>query len=386
MGSVLSISNKSLAGVYIHIPFCRKACHYCSFHFSTNRKNQDELVASLLREIVLRANYLADEPIKTIYFGGGTPSILSSSELEKILTAIKQNYQLDSQIEISLEANPEDLTLDKCLELNEIGINRLSIGIQSIQDHELTFMNRAHDSTQSLAAIKNAQKAGFINISVDLMFGLINSNLIMWQQNLQAITALGIPHISCYNLTIEEQTALSTWVKKDKIKVPDEHYQKEQFIAAHDFLSSEGYEHYEISNYATSGFNSQHNSNYWEGVKYLGIGPAAHSFDGQSRSWNIANNALYISTMQQGLLNQEIEILSDIERYNESIMLALRRSKGLNAKVIDSFTPLLKKHFLKEVGDKIASGIIIKENDHYKLHLDYWYISDSIIADLFYAN
>ena len=337
-----------MAGIYVHIPFCKQACHYCNFHFSTSIMLKNGFLQALLNEIILQKNFLTSEVVETIYFGGGTPSLLSANEITKILGAIHSNYAVAAETETTLEANPDDLSFEKLTALKQAGINRLSIGVQSFFEEDLRWMNRAHNAAQAQESIELAYEAGFDNISVDLIFGtptLPDSN---WKNNVDRAIALNVKHLSCYSLTVESKTPLEKLIRKKKLDGINTEDQARQFLLLIEWLSAAGYEQYEISNYSLPGMRSKHNSSYWEGKKYLGLGPSAHSFDGNSRQWNIANNAIYIRSLQQNIIPFESEMLSPAQKLNEWIMTSLRIKEGLQfdaqARQLDyKMVELLKK-------------------------------------------
>jgi oxygen-independent coproporphyrinogen-3 oxidase len=287
-----------MAGIYIHIPFCRRACHYCDFHFTTNLKNSENIVDSILKEIKLRKYYLEGERIATIYFGGGTPTLLPTFDLARIINQISKLHTVVNDAEITVEANPEDLSPEKLNELREIGVNRLSLGTQSFIDAELKWMNRMHSSSQAVASIKNAQDIGFKNISIDLIFGLPHQQEADWEFNLDKSVKLDVQHVSSYGLTIEKKTVLEKRISQGVQAPPDESMTNRFLRMNMEFFPANGFEHYETSNYALEGFISRHNSSYWKGENYIGLGPSAHSFDGISRQWNIKSNAGYISALE----------------------------------------------------------------------------------------
>jgi oxygen-independent coproporphyrinogen-3 oxidase len=322
-----------MAGIYVHIPFCKKACHYCNFHFSTNLSGKNEMVRALLSEIEKQQDYLEHQTIDTIYFGGGTPSLLDISELAQILEAIGKYFTLSSTpMEITLEANPDDISTEKILEWKKIGINRLSIGIQSFYEEDLTFMNRGHNALQAEQCIQIAQDAGISNLSIDLIFGFPLLSDEKWRYNVDRLLEFKVPHVSCYGMTVEPKTALASFIEKGKMVPLDDEQSAKQYEYLIDCLTENGFEHYEISNFALPGFEAIHNSNYWSGRHYLGIGPSAHSYNGVSRQWNVANNAKYIQSLSQGELVRELENLTRPQRINETIMVQLRTSKGLDLK------------------------------------------------------
>ena len=322
-----------MAGIYIHIPFCRQACHYCNFHFSTSLKLKNEFIGALLKEIALQKNYLPAEAIHTVYFGGGTPSLLSAEELQSILNALRQNFIIDPSAEVTLEANPDDITAEKLSDWKQSGINRLSIGVQSFFEDDLRWMNRAHTAQQAINNLKLARQY-FDNITIDLIYGTPTLPDEKWQHNVQQAISLGISHLSCYALTVEPGTALAHMIDKHKIRDVSTEDQARQFLLLMDWAQEAGYEHYEISNFALPGMRSRHNSSYWQGVPYLGLGPSAHSFNGISRQWNISNNALYIQSLQNDTVPFEKEELTDIQRLNEYIMTSLRTVEGLDLQYV----------------------------------------------------
>ncbi|MES1225662.1 MAG: radical SAM family heme chaperone HemW, partial [Bacteroidota bacterium] len=319
-----------MAGIYVHIPFCKKACHYCNFHFSVSLKSKNGFIAALLNEISLQKNYLKDEDIDTIYFGGGTPSLLEKEDLEQICRRLNDGFNIVAGAEITLEANPDDITPERLENWKAVGINRLSIGIQSFFEDDLQWMNRAHNAVQAKECIVLAREAGFHNFSIDLIYGTPGLTDAKWSENVATALALNIPHLSCYALTVEPGTALKKMISQPKTEDVDTEKQARHFLLLMDWLQQAGYEHYEISNFAKPGYRSRHNSSYWQRKKYLGVGPSAHSFDGISRQWNIANNALYIQSLEQNKIPFEEEKLTDTQRLNEYIMTALRTQEGLD--------------------------------------------------------
>lgn len=322
-----------MAGIYFHIPFCSKACHYCNFHFSTSLHRKPEVLQAMLQQLQQRqlpTGVALPTHISSIYFGGGTPSLLSAAELAQLLAAVRQQFAVSADAEITLEANPDDIDAARLEQWLAMGINRLSMGVQSFHDDDLRWMNRAHRASQSLAAIHAARAAGFHNFSIDLIYGVPGMSMERWQHNVEQAMALQVPHLSCYALTVEEKTALHHFVQKGKVAPMDDALQARHFEALMQWTAAQGYEHYEISNYALPGNRSRHNSSYWQGQPYWGIGPSAHSFDGQhTRWWNIANNSEYIRLLQAGAPAYEVEVLSPVQRMNETIMTLLRTSEGL---------------------------------------------------------
>ncbi len=341
-----------MAGIYVHIPFCKKACHYCDFHFTTTQYYRDEIIQQLANEIEQRKNYLTERTLNTIYFGGGTPSILSEEELSLLMNSIHKIFSVAENAEITLEANPDDLSMEKLLMLKKIGINRLSIGIQSFRDPDLKWMNRAHNAEQAKQAVTNAANACFNNISIDLIYGIPTSTLSDWKKNLALAVTLPIQHLSCYCLTVEDNTALHHFIKKGKVSEKKDEVSSEEFLMAHEFLSANNFEHYEISNYGLKNFHSRHNSSYWENKPYLGIGSSAHSYNGISRQWNVANNIQYLNSMKEGKLLFEQEELSVEQKFNEYLMTRLRTSKGISLEYIET---VFGKNYADELQLKISA-------------------------------
>lgn len=343
------------------------------------------MVNAICQELIIRKDFTS-ESLQTVYFGGGTPSLLNASQMGQIMDTITSHYTLSDDVEITLEANPEDLTTDRVGELVSMGINRLSIGIQSFIEEDLRLMNRAHSNEQSHAAIVNAIQGGITNLSIDLMFGLVGSDNDSWHYNLEKALSYSPGHISCYNLTIEEQTAFDHWIKKKKITLPHEDIQYEQFLLAHDILTASGYDHYEISNYALPGAKSKHNTSYWNQATYLGVGPAAHSYKEATRYWNVADNQKYLKSIETDQLPIESEILSLKDIYNETIMLALRTSDGLSSDSIGRFPTPIREHFEKTIRKLTYHEKVIHDNDRWHLPVSSWYQSDAISSELFYSD
>ena len=370
-----------MSGIYIHIPFCKQACHYCDFHFSTQLQRKEEMVRMLKIELEQRKNFLPQTtPVQTIYLGGGTPSLLSEKEMESIVNTIHQHYALDLK-EFTLEANPDDLQIDKLKTFKSFGVDRLSIGIQSFDDRVLKFYNRAHNSQESLKAIDLAKGAGFDKLSIDLIYGFPYDNHNIWEKDLQRALFLDPGHISSYGLTIEPKTALGNWLKKGKFKEASEEFQATQFEMLQKAMSESGYVQYEISNFGKVGKFALHNTNYWMGIPYLGIGPSAHSFDGKSRGYNIANNALYNRAIQKGGTPYQIDNLSKQDLVNEYILSSLRTIWGCSmGKLKNDFGVLLDEqevHKLEKQGMlRLNSGNIVL-TDKGKL------LADTIAAALF---
>lgn len=374
-----------MSGIYIHIPFCKQACHYCDFHFSTNLNTKEKLVESILFEIELRKNYLSDNFIETIYFGGGTPSLLSEKEIHLILETIYKNYDVSENPEITFECNPDDLSNAKLQELKSANINRLSIGLQSFNDDELKWMNRAHTASESEASVKRAQDKGFENITIDLIYGSKFCDLSSWKKTLNKAIALDVKHISSYNLTIEEKTKFGHDLKLKKEPVIDDEKSAELFLEMIERLEKAEFIQYEISNFGKKDFFSKHNSNYWKGVQYIGFGPSAHSFDGNSRQWNISNNHLYIKNVgSQTESYFEKEILTEENRWNEYMLTSLRTIWGINETYLSSrFKSEHIHEFKNKIEDLIKKKLVQLKNQTYTLTLEGKLMADKIASDLF---
>jgi len=350
--------------IYIHIPFCKQACHYCDFHFSTSMKYKDEMVESLLKEIDLRTQYLQDKTIHSVYFGGGTPSLLDSSEINRIMDRIAKHYAIESDAEITLEANPDDLTKDKVNQLKQTSINRFSIGIQSFFQEDLQWMNRAHNAQEARSSIMRVQDAGFENITCDLIYGFPLLSDLKWTTNMQSLVELAVPHISSYAMTVEKKTALDHLINNGKTPALDEQQSAHQMLMLIETLTAAGYEQYEISNFAKPDRLAKHNSNYWKGKQYLGIGPSAHSYNGHSRSWNIANNAQYLQCIQKNELPLETEKLTVNDRYNEYIMTSLRTKWGINLQTVaEEYGSDSLKELLKNIEPYLNNKEVVLEGD-----------------------
>ncbi len=374
-----------MAGIYLHIPFCKQACHYCDFHFSTSTQNQDDIINAIISEIELREGYLKDKLIETIYFGGGTPSLLTGGQVKKMLDKIREVYSVGQNAEITLEANPDDLNYIKLEQLKQVGINRLSIGIQSFIERDLSFMNRSHTKDQATKCVSNAQAIGFDNISIDLIYGVPNQTNEEWRNNLRQAISLNIQHISSYCLTVEPKTTLAHMVKKKQVLQVTDEVAEKQFKMLIETLAENGFEQYEISNFAKGGFISLHNSNYWKGVEYIGLGPSAHSFDGNSRQWNFANNNRYMKSLENANLDFEREILTEEQKYNEYILTNLRTKWGLDEnQIIQRFSLKISDFFQKEVKKHQKDGFLIQNQKLFKLTNKGQFLADRIASDLFY--
>ena len=375
-----------MAGIYIHIPFCKQKCSYCDFHFSTNLQHKSNLIQAINKELEIRKNEIST-PLETIYFGGGTPSILSEIELESIFETIYKNYSTKNLKEITLEANPDDLNKEKLNFLKSTPINRFSIGVQSFFEEDLKLMNRAHNAQEAETSIKLAQDFGFENITIDLIYGSTTTTNEMWKQNLQKAIELNVPHISSYALTVEEKTILDHQIKKGITKPVDEDRQNEQFQLLIDTLTSNDFIQYEISNFGKEDYFSLHNSNYWKGIHYLGIGPSAHSYNGKTRAWNIANNSKYIQTINENKLPQEIEVLNEVEQFNEMIMIGLRTIYGIDLDRINSeFPQPLIDSFHQELNQLINENLVEKKENKIILKPEAKFFADGIASRLFYID
>lgn len=374
-----------MSGIYIHIPFCKQACHYCDFHFSTSLKLKSNLVEAILTEIDLRLPYLKNKNIETIYFGGGTPSLLSEKELFLILEKLYKTYNVSSHAEITLEANPDDLSIDKLKELKRLEINRLSIGLQSFNDEELIWMNRAHTAAESEASVKRSQDKGFENISIDLIYGSKFSSLTNWKKTLDKTISLDVKHISSYNLTIEDKTKLGHDFKVKKEMAIDDEKSSELFLEMIDRLEKNKFIHYEISNFGKENWFSNHNSNYWKGIEYIGFGPSAHSFDGVSRQWNISNNSLYIKNVNDTNESYfEKELLSEVDQFNEYILTSLRTIWGIDAEVLkNKFSSEIIHSFNRNINTYISKGMVTFTNNQYVLTSKGKLFADRIASELF---
>lgn len=375
-----------MAGIYIHIPFCRQACTYCNFHFSTSLRLKEDILAAIAKEIDLQHNYLEDRNIKTIYFGGGTPSLLTAEEINRIIDKISRYYNLEHLDEVTLEANPDDLNTRYLKELNNTVINRFSIGVQSFYDNDLNYMNRAHNSQQADYSIKAAQDASFTNLTIDLIYGTPGLSDANWLHNLKMIEVLQIPHFSAYALTVEEGTALHHNIKVKKATPVDAEQSAGQFEILMDRAKEMGYEHYEISNLAKPGHRAVHNTNYWLGLPYLGIGPSAHSFNGTSRGWNIANNALYMkSILAENKLNFEAETLTSVQQLNEYIMTSLRTMWGVDLeKIAAQWGENTRHQLIENAISFIKKGQAEQKDNNIILTRQGKLFADSIAGTLFF--
>ncbi|MFH6960111.1 radical SAM family heme chaperone HemW [Flavobacterium aquidurense] len=375
-----------MSGIYIHIPFCKQACHYCDFHFSTSMKKKDDMVLALAKEIARRKNEFSTEIVETIYFGGGTPSVLSNDEINFLISEVYKNYKVVENPEITLEANPDDLSTERIFELSKSPINRLSIGIQSFYEEDLKMMNRAHNSAEAINCLTEATKY-FDNISLDLIYGIPGLTDEMWKKNIETALSFGIPHISSYALTVEPKTALRKLIDTGKIAEPQDEVASNHFMILVEMLQKNGFIHYELSNFGKEGYFSKNNSAYWLGKKYIGIGPSAHSYDGEKRGWNIANNSLYLKSIQNDELPIETEILTISDRYNEYIMTGLRTIWGVSLERIETEFGLEYLNYLKKQSQKFLNDDLLSiENNILKPTAKGKFLTDGIASDLFYLN
>lgn len=372
-----------MAGIYIHIPFCKKRCHYCNFHFSTSLRQKDELVAALVKEIELVSS--PEKSVSTVYFGGGTPSILPVNDLQLLIDALHKKFSIDTNAEITLEANPDDISDEKLKAWKQKGINRFSLGIQSFDEQELQWMNRVHTAAESLQCIDKIKAAGFTNFSVDLIYGSPLLSNQTWLNNIETVIQKNVPHISCYALTVEPNTPLQKMIAQQKKANTDPEKQAAQFLLLMEKLQQAGYEHYEISNFAKPGMRSRHNSSYWTGETYYGFGPSAHSYDGKNkRRWNVANNALYISSLQQNNIPFEEELLTPVQQLNEYSMTSLRTMEGLSLEHVQNrFGNTQAKKIISDIAQWVQTGKAIMTEKHITMTREGKLFADGIAASLF---
>lgn len=379
-----------MPGIYLHIPFCKQACHYCNFHFSTSLGQKGAFLNALLRELELRRDYLGDVTIQTLYLGGGTPSLLEEEELNRLFEHIYRLYRVAPDAEVTLEANPDDLTEAKITALRQTPVNRLSIGIQSFADADLQFMNRAHNSGEAQRCIEMALKAGFYDLSLDLIYGTPGMSDQQWATNIETVLAFDVPHLSCYCLTVEPQTALDHFVKKGKARPVDDAQAARQLEYLMKRLETAGYEHYEISNFAKPGRYSRHNTSYWTGEPYLGVGPSAHSFNGVSRQWNVANNARYIRALEPETPDWEalfeLETLTPEQRYNEYVMTSLRTQWGCNLARIRAIDAGFEVYFLNEMAPFLEDGTVQRSEEVFFLTRKGKFVGDYVASELFWVS
>ncbi|WP_396139613.1 radical SAM family heme chaperone HemW [Flavobacterium sp.] len=375
-----------MSGIYIHIPFCKQACNYCDFHFSISLKKKDEMVLALSKEMVLRATEFKDEVVETIYFGGGTPSILEIADIRLLIDTVYQNYKVIENPEITVEANPDDLTETRIIELSQNKINRLSIGIQSFFEDDLKFMNRAHNSAEAKKCLEIATQY-FDNISIDLIYGVPGMSNEKWLQNIETALSFNVSHISSYALTVEPKTALHTFIQKGIIPPPDDEVAQEHFHLLVDKLEENGFIHYELSNFGKTTYFSKNNSSYWLGKKYIGIGPSAHSYNGISRSWNISNNTLYLKSISENILPSETETLTKTDRYNEYVMTGLRTIWGVSLKRVETeFGKTYLDYLNKQSYNYIEDHLLFVDDNILRTTKIGKFLSDGIASDLFLLN
>lgn len=376
-----------MAGIYIHVPFCKTRCIYCDFYTRTDMSPKYNYVAALCKEIELRKDYISGEIVDTIYFGGGTPSQLSVDDFKKIFETIYNTFEVSADAEITMEANPDDLDIRYLNMLRGLPFNRLSMGVQSFDDNELKFLKRRHSSEKAIEVVKTCKSLGYDNISIDLMYGLPNQTIDIWQQNLNKAISLDIQHISSYHLIYEQGTRLYRLFKLGDVKAVDEELSVEMFSLMIDRLGSAGFEHYEISNFAKNGLYSRHNSSYWLGKKYLGLGPAAHSFDGHNRAWNIPSISKYITGIENNELPIEIEYLDRNTCYNDFILTGMRTMWGVNMVELEKqFGTTLRDYCIKNVQRYIDEGFVLKDKGILKLTRSGIFISDGIMSDLMWVD
>ncbi len=373
-----------MAGIYLHIPFCKQKCHYCNFFSVASLKHRAEFLASLLNEIGERKDYLGEEEVTTIYFGGGTPSLLSATELRRILDALADNFKLSAAPEITLEANPDDVSKAWLKELKTTPVNRLSIGIQSFFDDDLEYLNRVHNAQQAREVVEQARDAGYPNLTIDLIYGIPGLSMEKWQKNLETFFSMEIPHLSAYALTVEARTALHHLIEKKKLPAPDEQESVDHFRLLQKLTAEKGYQHYEISNFSLPGHYSKHNSIYWLGGNYLGLGPSAHSFNGTSREWNVSNLGKYVSGEWHSGSEVEKEILTAVQRYNEYVMTSLRTMWGCDSTHIrNGFGDSFADYFLKGTARFIDRGWLRSEGSAFFLTDEGKLFADGVASALF---
>ncbi len=379
-----------MPGIYIHIPFCRQACHYCNFHFSVSGKRIPEFVEALLAEITLQKNFFANSGaektvIDTLYLGGGTPSLLSIDQLNAVFSMLRSCFTFKPDAEITIEVNPDDLDVEKLDRLGLMGVNRLSIGIQSFREADLRYMNRSHNSQQALNVLTEAVNVGFTNITADLIYGTPGLDDLVWEKNIMQLIDRGIPHISAYSLTVEKKTALDVFIRKGKAAPVDEEQAARQFSILCNVAAGNGYDHYEISNFGKPGYHSRHNLGYWSGQPYLGLGPSAHSFAGGRRRWNLSNTGLYINNiLSRQQIPFEEETLTLVQQLNEYIMTSLRTMWGLDmAKVEREFGPDFLASILKDATKHLDNRFLVNTGSHLKVSQKGLFFADGIASDLF---
>jgi len=372
-----------MSGIYIHIPFCKQACVYCDFHFSTVQTNREQMVEAIIAEAKQRRKYLDSPKVSSLYFGGGTPSILGAEKIGWLIEAMQSLFDIEAEAEITLEANPDDLSEDYLAELQKSPINRLSVGIQSFKEGDLRFMNRAHNATESIRCLELLPHYGFENYTIDLIYGLPEQSLEDWLWQLSFLKRFKVPHFSAYALTVEEKTLLHHQVEKGQVSLKED-MAHQHFVALQDFAKTEGYNHYELSNFCKPSAHSRHNTSYWQSKPYLGLGPSAHSFNGSSRTWNVANNALYLKGLEAGTNFAKTESLGTNDLYNELVMTRLRLSEGLNLLELKQLGgEACYQYCLGEAKSELAKGRLRRRDEHLYIPAEYRFQSDGIAASLF---
>ena len=376
-----------MAGLYIHIPFCKSKCVYCGFYSTVNQKDVDKYVSFLIKEMALRCREANDEPIKTVYFGGGTPSVLQISQLQQIINSAKKYFSFEENPEMTIEANPEQLTIDYCRNLKALGFNRISIGIQSFHDEILQFLGRKHSAKEALQAVENAHHAGFENISIDLIYGVNERNNALWQKELETAFHLPIKHFSAYALTVEENSLLYRRIHQHKTVEPDEDLASVQYNILSEVVENSPFAQYEVSNFAVKGYESKHNSAYWHRVPYIGLGASAHSYDGKHRQWNAPNLSGYFTQIEEGKTYHERETLTDIDQYNEFVLLGLRTRNGINLREMeDLFGQERRVSFLKYFESEVESECYRLDAHHIRLTPQGLWHADGIASGAFLTN
>ncbi|NVO19801.1 MAG: radical SAM family heme chaperone HemW [Bacteroidetes bacterium] len=373
-----------MSGIYLHIPYCKQKCHYCNFYSLASEKHREDIVPSIVREMELQKEYLQGEVVNTVYFGGGTPALLTASEISILLDSIYKHFMVANDAEITLEANPDDLSLVKLKAFRSAGINRLSIGVQSFEEEDLEFLNRTHSARQAISAIKQSKTAGFVNLSIDLIYGIPNQDIESWESNLMTAIELGVPHLSAYALTVEEKTPMAVMIRKGNMPNVDDALQAQHFRILTDLLEAHGYLHYEISNFCKPGKFSKHNTSYWKGVSYLGLGPSAHSYNGNSRQWNVSNLGQYVQSIRKDIIPFEKEILSQSQQFNEYVMTSLRTQWGCDLQYIEKhFGKSWAEQAKKDIEKYIKENLLILSEDVLYLSKSGKFRADGIAAEMF---
>lgn len=378
------LKNSRVGGIYIHIPFCRQACRYCDFYFTVSTQYQDQFTESLIKEFELRSSMQEGVEMQSLYLGGGTPSLLSAANLTHIMEKVRSSYGISEDAELTIECNPDDLDAAKVALYLDLGFNRISIGIQSFHEEDLSLMRRSHSALQAAASVKRAASAGFKNITVDLIYGIPGQTGKDWKENIQRTLELPVNHISAYHLTFESGTVFDHWRKKGTITPLAEEESVKMFRVLREELGAAGFEHYEISNFAREGYRSQHNQLYWSGEAYLGFGPAAHSFDGDSRSWNVSSLKKYMRALEDGKGLSEKEELSGVERYHDYLITSLRTSEGVDPAIIESrFGKNVMDHFTDKSAFFVREGLMVEQKEKLSIEPGSWLLTDHIMRELF---